>query len=1207
MNSSETSALVYRLKREIESRSLTQKELAEKSGVAQSTLSKLISGLAKTTSRENGQKIATYLGIPFEAMTTGTVIVESSDALNIILKSDGRKIVASIVKGLVEGLTGGITGVIANTGDILRELGSMPPEQQAWVLVSRSASQAVGELTALLEMPNDRKYFSKTDSYDAFCSNISEDIQVTIDRSNLVIDHTFLNDPVPGFVEAFLPKLEKQLSQFGIPQKDARNIGHRFKVYFNVAIATQLQTSPNHYGLLLKRLTPADPLLSSYLKWQAYRRFVERLPCERVFNASFALDKVFIDLRSYFDSAIVQSVDDEGSQPDQSSNSQNIEKRSLDSDRSKTNLRTFGLLVDLLTDWLTGRPHEKSIFVSGGPGSGKSSSVKMYACKLAALYSDHLGELVDAIVIPLHKLPSAERFIDSLKEFCIKHQPPMPIDWLEGESEVTAKLIFLDGLDELSQSGKDGPAAANDLVRRVRDWQGMVRNQKIRTIFIGRPIATHWSKSHAEDSKIVELLPFDIKKQDELERPSDKLEFRIPEEAQEEYEEQQENDKQTIARNVKKFLSTDQRVLWWKKFAGANTAVESKAVPSWMKGKNLKDLTSEPLICYLVSESYLNNKDGFEKDLDANRLYQQMLEAVRDRVHSESGPLASSSKFDNEMFVETLEDIGLATFHHAGRAIGSVQLEPYLSDNSKQMLITAAEKQDSHGHFRDGLVKLMVSFFVRAHGGWNSAVFEFTHKSFAEYLAARRLMYGVVTSILKKWYRHKKTAQSREREGWDTETALLEWIRLFGQVRLTNNVIDFFAGELRRLAVEFAEVEEIPYSKVLHELRMMVLEFLLFVQRFELPMHRSSISTDFKEMRRGSRFAEEAMFVVHHQICALMMEHGIAVRALPGPENGFCDPESSELTDANKYQNVWPTDVDFSSRVIRIIGKLNFVENSPIVDSLSFLDLRRANLWGMDLRQANLRHANLEGVDFGGANLWGADLEGAGLEEANLRQADLRQANLRLANLAGADVEGANLGRADRWWADRTRAIRWRPDLIEYEDRWKLDHDISDEDALANLRRDYRPGANLGLANLAKANFGLANLAGAILRQANLVEAKLLNANLMGADLTEADLRQANLWQANLRQADLVGADLRQANLWQAKLGQANLAGANLAGANLRQAELGEADLGGADLTKANLQHANLASANLADARVKKGGLSELQLKYIHGKPIFVD
>lgn len=95
----------------------------------------------------------------------------------------------------------------------------------------------------------------------------------------------------------------------------------------------------------------------------------------------------------------------------------------------------------------------------------------------------------------------------------------------------------------------------------------------------------------------------------------------------------------------------------------------------------------------------------------------------------------------------------------------------------------------------------------------------------------------------------------------------------------------------------------------------------------------------------------------------------------------------------------------------------------------SVIDLRRADLYrvnlqgnflgGVNLQSANLREANLKGISLQGAFLGGANLEEANLEGAflsgtnflgaNMRKTDLREAFLGGSNLQGADLSGARL------------------------------------------------------------------------------------------------------------------------------------------------------------------------------------------------------
>lgn len=77
--------------------------------------------------------------------------------------------------------------------------------------------------------------------------------------------------------------------------------------------------------------------------------------------------------------------------------------------------------------------------------------------------------------------------------------------------------------------------------------------------------------------------------------------------------------------------------------------------------------------------------------------------------------------------------------------------------------------------------------------------------------------------------------------------------------------------------------------------------------------------------------------------------------------------------------------------------------------NLEVANLSRANLKNANLRGTNLRTADLTGADLTGADLSGANLEGANLSNTVLEKTNLSNGNLTNADLAGAKLEGANL------------------------------------------------------------------------------------------------------------------------------------------------------------------------------------------------------
>lgn len=142
------------------------------------------------------------------------------------------------------------------------------------------------------------------------------------------------------------------------------------------------------------------------------------------------------------------------------------------------------------------------------------------------------------------------------------------------------------------------------------------------------------------------------------------------------------------------------------------------------------------------------------------------------------------------------------------------------------------------------------------------------------------------------------------------------------------------------------------------------------------------------------------------------------------------------------------------------------------VDRIERCDLRGASLrnaYPSAIRESDLREAVLEGVSLSYRELSKCNLEGV-----DLSRADLTQSKLMGSKLAGAKLVGAQLGDADLGDADLTGANLGEAMLI----KTKL------------------VGAKLDRANLAKANLGGADLTGASLAGADFTEANVAGATV---------------------------------------------------------------------------------------------------------------
>lgn len=263
-------------------------------------------------------------------------------------------------------------------------------------------------------------------------------------------------------------------------------------------------------------------------------------------------------------------------------------------------------------------------------------------------------------------------------------------------------------------------------------------------------------------------------------------------------------------------------------------------------------------------------------------------------------------------------------------------------------------------------------------------------------------------------------------------------------------------------------------------------------------------------------------------------------------ENGVI-PKFTKSQAGTQQEIKVPTDIQAA---VTVIGRRN-TSQDPTDKKI---DLRNAQLRGVDFSNANLQRANLSNSDLCGACLQGADLFKANLDGAKLAQCNLYQVILQEASLRGANLAGAIANKG-----------------LFYG---------------ANLRDANLVGASLRGANFMGANLYKANLMGANLKAANLAGAKLFLANLQSAKLDKAKMYEAGLIGANLQQANLNGANLRQANLNAAKLQQAEVFFANFSGASLRETDLSGANLMGSDFQSCILYETNLSGANLTAANL---------------------
>jgi uncharacterized protein YjbI with pentapeptide repeats len=336
------------------------------------------------------------------------------------------------------------------------------------------------------------------------------------------------------------------------------------------------------------------------------------------------------------------------------------------------------------------------------------------------------------------------------------------------------------------------------------------------------------------------------------------------------------------------------------------------------------------------------------------------------------------------------------------------------------------------------VTRLLTAFYFRQSGNDNSGekTFEFTHKSFGEYLTARRIVREV--RLIHKKLEDRQTDPD---DAWDERKALKRWAILCGSSAMDEYLFKFVLDEVG--------LEHLQDSSNVAKWRQTFCHLIGFMLRHGMPMELLDPRPNFQEENRQARNSEDSLL------------------AILGVFN--------RLT-KNLSKIRFPSAYAFGTLIARLQGQGAGISNPISFYCLSYLDLSGCILYARDFNHADLRGTNLQSsllsdVHFGGANLEGANLEGANLRGANLEDANLEGANLegailQWANLQGAGLRGANLQRAHLQDANLQGADLRGADL---------------QGAIfegANLR-----GANLQGANLQGADLRGADLQGAILEE----------------------------------------------------------------------------------------------------------------------------
>ena len=849
-----------------------------------------------------------------------------------------------------------------------------------------------------------------------------------IDLDRIEVPWGFLERPgdLP-LLPVIARNLERALVHLGTDPHAARaaaaRLPRRFGDFFYKRAMQQRERLDQLRALLQSE--PATALRQS-LNWLAYGAHLASELDAPLFAGPFSLRQLYQPLRGYW-----------------------TERLEGEHGRQKERHHVVDL-AEAFDGWL--EPFDKTDalrVVAGGPGSGKSSFVKWWAASVMQRES-----MIPTLLVPLHYLKTLdlEREIGHYAKLC--GFPANPLGTDEGERRL---LLILDGLDELDADQKRGRDAAAALVTAVH--QLLLKNNhnfEIQVVLAGRALIVESLQGELNrERQIFHVLGYAPRKaddgwDDEWNDPSRRLE-------------------------------NDQRRDWWCQW-GDLAGKQLAGLPAEIAGnKNLTDLADQPLLNHLLAITRAADPAALDASSSVNSVYASLLRHVWERTWGEKRQIADVKPLTVEQFDRLFESIGLAVWQHGGgRGTTLVEVAEVARIEKLDKLLPVFKEGAEKG-----ALALLTAFFFRRAG--SDETFELTHKTFGEYLVARRLV-----QLIDDLHRLLPRGVINEAEG------LRRWYRLTYAARITLEILSFLHNELAVLPRQEVEARRAMLIK-------------LFDANLASGMPFQGV--DGQGQPRTYREAEQ--FTAAAEL-ALFAAIGVCTRVI------IVKTEELELSDRRQavgYLLTWPlSDQDSRTSAWNLLRRLeagtarelcargcmqginldhqilhtNLVEALCEFASGRSTDLVHANLCGANLCGANLIHASLVyadlsdatliDADLSGADLNGASLIGANLSRANLSHADLSAANLSRSNLIHADLSGANLSGAEL-----------------------IDADLS--------------GANLSSANLIDAD-----LSGGNFTQANFIRATLIDADLVDADLIGAEFSGATLIDANLRGADLSGA-----------------------------------------------------------------------------------
>ncbi|MCA1242530.1 pentapeptide repeat-containing protein [Stappia stellulata] len=882
----------------------------------------------------------------------------------------------AVVHGMLAGVEGAsptgpnIHNIVLQLNDALKELAGKEtdtPPNRAWNWAARTLAYAASDILAQSRRiaPLTTK---KEEALKAFLNASTQFGGTQLDQSTL---------RVPAASAVFEPA-RKALPELLLQSTTAANLKletlkTRFERALQAASNRVICEDPSYFKPLEDALysVGGEPARRE-ADWARHNFWISaQFTDEPVFSPdadeTVPLASVYLRLRCFWNEEIV------------------TERRELQVIKRKAHV---SYLHETLHEWLGEDAAKNPVrVIAGGPGCGKSSFARAFAHEVMQDPNKHRVALIRLQHVHLTgqlDRDIAEYFHRFNSLVALKGNPGLPESPLEWRKEdATPLLLIFDGLDELTADAGDAEKYAREFLLSLMRMLSPLNadGPPVRAVVLGRNIA-------CEQAMKAAALPLptmlNVAPIAPMTRETCLLSRDPPEEGQD-------------LLNPDNLMEIDQRVTYWEQWAQAK-GLNPQAIPEPVTHEDMSELNLEPLLLHLLIISKYCRENWGEASDNRNLVYEDILEKIYDRNKNKDH--FSAHNISRDEFFDLMEVLGLAAWRGNGR-----------TGDEHEFRIVRKLHLLKEKHYRDigaaSLKSVALNIHTRPGGKSKDDGFEFIHKSFGEYLAAR----GLLSQACK--VAEKLTGD------YEPEQLVEPWAELIAGAELTPYILQFLYDEARHI---LAPKEAFMVKTALTEMMNWSIEH-------GFPVQKVFPGLTWRTLETFQRCAESALLAAASASACVIPLHGEKDGKRTSPT---VDIDTMKTRDGaiGLVSRLIYTRYEVARAIFRRINlsSSTLIGTELIGTNLNGANLRgasliEANLNGSDLSEADLSRADLIGANLIGADLTCANLSGAHLSEANLIRADLTHADLRDAHLSGAnlnraDLSGANLSGADLRHAD---------------------------------------------------------------------------------------------------------------------------------------------------------------------------------------------